>query len=139
MSKGDVMKWYQPEQNCYIKANRIDHGREYQDSIAKVIAARVGALLHIKIVPYTLCHIRLDDRKSILGTISPNFCCENETYLSFETIVESMDEPVQWAASAKENYELVLHLYAKLIGLTLGVIWIPCCCSTIYSATRTAT
>ncbi len=32
-------------------------------------------------------------------------------------MVESMDEPVQWAASAKENYELVLHLYAKLTGL----------------------
>ena len=116
-SKGDALKWYQPEQNCYIKANRIDHGREYQDSIAEVIAARVGALLHIDVVPYTLCRIRLDDGKSILGTLSPNFCHENETYLSFETMVESMDEPVQWAASAKENYELVLHLYAKLTGL----------------------
>lgn len=61
MSKGNAMKWYQPEQNCYIKANHIDHRREYQDSIAKVIAARVGALLHIEIVPYTLCRIRLDD------------------------------------------------------------------------------
>ena len=59
-SKGDALKWYQPEQNCYIKANRIDHGREYQDSIAEVIAARVGALLHIDVVPYTLCRIRLD-------------------------------------------------------------------------------
>ena len=58
-SKGDALKWYQPAQNCYIKANRIDHGREYQDSIAEVIAARVGALLHIEIVPYTLCRIRL--------------------------------------------------------------------------------
>ena len=88
-SKGDALKWYQPEQNCYIKANRIDHGREYQDSIAEVIAARVGALLHIDVVPYTLCRIRLDDGKSILGTLSPNFCHEGETYLSFETMVIS--------------------------------------------------
>ena len=27
-SKGDALKWYQPEQNCYIKANRIDHVAE---------------------------------------------------------------------------------------------------------------
>lgn len=116
-SKGDALKWYQPEQNCYIKANRIDHGCEYQDSIAEVIAARVGALLHIDTVPYTLCRIRLDDGKSILGTLSPNFCRENETYLSFETIVESMDEPIRWAASAKENYELVLELFTSLTNL----------------------
>lgn len=116
-SKGDALKWYQPAQNCYIKANRIDHGREYQDSIAEVIAARVGALLHIDVVPYTLCRIRLDDGKSILGTLSPNFCHEGETYLSFETMVESMDTPVQWAASAKENYELVIGLFTKLTGL----------------------
>lgn len=116
-SKGDALKWYQPEQNCYIKANRIDHGREYQDSIAEVIAARVGALLHIDVVPYTLCRIRLDDGKSILGTLSPNFCHEGETYLSFETMVESMDTPVQWAASAKENYELVIGLFSKLTDL----------------------
>ena len=116
-SKGDALKWYQPEQNCYIKANRIDHGREYQDSIAEVIAAQVGALLHIDVVPYTLCRIRLDDGKSILGTLSPNFCHEGETYLSFETMVESMDTPVQWAASAKENYELVIGLFTKLTGL----------------------
>ena len=116
-SKGDALKWYQPDQNCYIKANRIDHGHEYQDSIAEIIAARVGSLLHIDTVPYTLCRILLDDGKSILGTISPNFCHENETYLSFETMVESMDEPVQWATSAKENYELVIELFTSLTGL----------------------
>ena len=41
------MKWYQPETDCYLKANRVDHGREYQDAIAEVIASRVGELLHI--------------------------------------------------------------------------------------------
>lgn len=116
-SKGDALKWYQPEQNFYIKANRIDHGREYQDSIAEVIAARVGTLLHINTVPYALCRICLENGKSILGTISPNFCRENEIYLSFETMVESMDEPVQWAVSTRENYELVLRLFSELTGL----------------------
>lgn len=28
-----------------------------------------------------------------------------------------MDTPVQWAASAKENYELVIGLFTKLTGL----------------------
>ena len=41
------MKWYQPKTDCYLKANRVDHGREYQDAIAEVIASRVGELLHI--------------------------------------------------------------------------------------------
>ena len=65
-SKGDAMKWYQPETNCYLKANRVDHGREYQDAIAEVIASRVGELLHILVVQYQLCHIRIDDEKLLL-------------------------------------------------------------------------
>ena len=73
MSKGDAMKWYQPETNCYLKADRVDHGREYQDSIAEVIASRVGELLHIPVVQYQLCRIRVDDEKLLLGTISHNF------------------------------------------------------------------
>lgn len=68
------MKWYQPETDCYLKANRVDHGREYQESIAEVIASRVGELLHIPVVQYQLCRIRVDDEKLLLGTISHNFC-----------------------------------------------------------------
>ena len=103
MSKGDAMKWYQPETNCYLKADRVDHGREYQDSVAEVIASRVGELLHIPIVQYQLCRIRVDDEKLLLGTISHNFCHKNESFISFETMVESSDEPSHWAASAKDN------------------------------------
>lgn len=111
------MKWYQSETNCYLKANRVDHGREYQDSIAEVIASRVGELLHIPVVQYQLYHIRVDDEKLLLGTISHNFCHKNESFISFETMVESSDEPIQWAASAKDNYELVIDLFYKLTGL----------------------
>ena len=32
-------------------------------------------------------------------------------------MVESMDEPVQWAVSARENYELVLRLFSELTGV----------------------
>ena len=35
----------------------------------------------------------------------------------FETMVESSDEPIQWAVSAKDNYELVIDLFYKLTGL----------------------
>ena len=83
------MKWYQPETDCYLKANRVDHGREYQDAIAEVIASRVGELLHIPVVQYQLCRIRVDDEKLLLGTISHNFCHKNESLISFETMVES--------------------------------------------------
>ena len=99
-SKGDAMKWYQPETDCYLKANRVDHGREYQDAIAEVIASRVGELLHILVVQYQLCHIRIDDEKLLLGTISHN-----------------SDAPIQWAVSAKENYALVIDLFRTLTGL----------------------
>ena len=116
-SKGDAMKWYQPETNCYLKANRVDHGREYQDAIAEVIASRVGELLHILVVQYQLCHIRIDDEKLLLGTISHNFCHKNESFISFETMVESSDAPIQWAVSAKENYALVIDLFRTLTGL----------------------
>ena len=97
MSKGDAMKWYQPETDCYLKANRVDHGREYQDAIAEVIASRVGELLHILVVQYQLCRIRINDETFLLGTISHNFCHKNESFISFETMVESSDEPIQWA------------------------------------------
>jgi hypothetical protein len=116
-SKGDAMKWYQPETNCYLKANRVDHGREYQDAIAEVIASRVGELLHILVVQYQLCHIRIDDEKLLLGTISHNFCHKNESFISFETMVESSDALIQWAVSAKENYALVIDLFRTLTGL----------------------
>lgn len=69
MSKGDAMKWYQPETDCYLKANRVDHGREYQNAIAEVIASRVGELLHILVVQYQLCRIRINDETFLLGTI----------------------------------------------------------------------
>ena len=111
------MKWYQPETDCYLKANRVDHGREYQDAIAEVIASRVGELLHILVVQYQLCHIRIDDEKLLLGTISHNFCHKNESFISFETMVESSDEPIQWAVSAKESYALVIDLFRTLTGL----------------------
>lgn len=111
------MKWYQPETDCYLKANRVDHGREYQDAIAEVIASRVGELLHILVVQYQLCHIRIDDEKLLLGTISHNFCHKNESFISFETMVESSDAPIQWAVSAKENYALVIDLFRTLTGL----------------------
>lgn len=111
------MKWYQPETDCYLKANRVDHGREYQDAIAEVIASRVGELLHIPVVQYQLCHIWIDDEKLLLGTISHNFCHKNESFISFETMVESSDEPIQWAVSAKENYALVIDLFRTLTGL----------------------
>ena len=117
MSKGDAMKWYQPETDCYLKANRVDHGREYQDAIAEVIASRVGELLHILVVQYQLCRIRINDETFLLGTISYNFCHKNESFISFETMVESSDEPIQWAVSAKDNYELVIDLFYKLTGL----------------------
>ena len=117
MSKGDAMKWYQPETDCYLKANRVDHGREYQDAIAEVIASRVGELLHILVVQYQLCRIRINDETFLLGTISHNFCHKNESFISFETMVESSDEPIQWAVSAKDNYELVIDLFYKLTGL----------------------
>ena len=71
------MKWYQPETDCYLKANRVDHGREYQDAIAEVIASRVGELLHILVVQYQLCRIRINDETFLLGTISHNFCHKN--------------------------------------------------------------
>ena len=111
------MKWYQPETDCYLKANRVDHGREYQDAIAEVIASRVGELLHILVVQYQLCRIRINDETFLLGTISYNFCHKNESFISFETMVESSDEPIQWAVSAKDNYELVIDLFYKLTGL----------------------
>lgn len=117
MSKGDAMKWYQPETDCYLKANRVDHGREYQDAIAEVIASRVGELLHILVVQYQLCRIRINDETFLLGTISHNFCHKNESFISFETMVESSDDPIQWAVSAKDNYELVIDLFYKLTGL----------------------
>mgnify|MGYP000845915687 FL=1 len=116
-SKGDAMKWYQPGTDCYLKANRVDHGREYQDAIAEVIASRVGELLHIPVVQYQLCRIRINDETFLLGTISHNFCHKNESFISFETMVESSDEPIQWAVSAKDNYELVIDLFYKLTGL----------------------
>ena len=116
-SKGDAMKWFLPEQNLFIKANRVDHGREYQDSVAEVIASRLGALLHIPVVEYRLCRIRLDDGSTILGTTSPNFCTDAESYISFETMVESADEPVQWGRAAKDNYTLVLQWFERLTGL----------------------
>ena len=124
MSKGDAMKWYQPETNCYLKADRIDHGREYQDAIAEVIASRVGELLHIPVVQYQLCHIRIDDEKLLIGTISHNFCHKNESFISFETMVESSDEPIQWAVSAKDNYELVIDLFYKLTELDARLLQI---------------
>lgn len=111
------MKWYQPGTDCYLKANRVDHGREYQDAIAEVIASRVGELLHILVVQYQLCRIRINDETFLLGTISHNFCHKNESFISFETMVESSDEPIQWAVSAKDNYELVIDLFYKLTGL----------------------
>lgn len=111
------MKWYQPETDCYLKANRVDHGREYQNAIAEVIASRVGELLHILVVQYQLCRIRINDETFLLGTISHNFCHKNESFISFETMVESSDEPIQWAVSAKDNYELVIDLFYKLTGL----------------------
>ena len=111
------MKWYQPETDCYVKANRVDHGREYQDAIAEIIASRVGELLHILVVQYQLCRIRVDDEKLLLGTISHNFCYKNESFISFETMVESSDAPIQWAVSAKENYALVIDLFRTLTGL----------------------
>ena len=40
---------------------------------------------------------RVDDEKLLLGTISHNFCHKNESYISFETMVESSDAPIQWA------------------------------------------
>ena len=116
-SKGDAMKWYQPEHEIFIKANRFDHGREFQDSIAEVIASRLGALLHIPVLEYRLCRIRLEDGKTVLGTVSKNFCRPGESYISFETMVESADEPVQWGVSAKENYSLVLDWFKKMTGL----------------------
>lgn len=117
MSKGDAMKWYQPTQEVFIKANRFDHGREFQDSIAEVIASRLGALLNIPVLEYRLCRIRLEDGTTVLGTVSKNFCSPGESYISFETMVESVDEPVQWGVSAKENYTLVLDWFARLTGL----------------------
>lgn len=124
MSKSDAMKWYQPETNCYLKANCVDHGREYQDAIAEVIASRVGELLHIPVVQYQLCRIRVDDEKLLLGTISHNFCHKNESFISFETMVESSDEPIQWAVSAKDNYEFVIDLFYKLTELDARLLQI---------------
>ena len=119
-SKGEAMKWYQPEHEIFIKANRFDHGRESQDSIAEVIASRLGALLHIPVLEYRLCRIRLEDGKTVLGSVSKNFCRPGESYISFETMVESADEPVQWGVSAKENYSLVLDWFKKMTGTTFA-------------------
>ena len=113
-SKGDAMKWYQPETNCYLKANRVDHGREYQDAIAEVIASRVGELPHILVVQYQLCHIRIDDEKtSAWYDLSHNFCYKNESFISFETMVESSDEPIQWAVSAKKTMRSSLTCFVR--------------------------
>lgn len=71
-------EWYQPETDCYVKANRVDHGREYQDAIAEVIASRVGERCIFLSLQYQLCRIRVDDEKLLLGTISHNFCHKNE-------------------------------------------------------------
>ncbi|WP_235847445.1 HipA domain-containing protein [Intestinibacillus massiliensis] len=116
-SKGDAMKWYLPQDNTFIKANRIDHGREYQDSVAEVIAARLAQEMGVPAVPYRLCRIKLEDGQSILGTLSPNFCTPEESYISFETMVESAAEPVYWGTSAKENYQLVIDWFRRLTNL----------------------
>lgn len=116
-SKGDAMKWYLPEQDAFVKANRVDHGREYQDSIAEVIAARLAAQMGIPAVDYRLCRIRLEDGSTMLGTISSNFCGADEEYISFETMVESAYEPVQWGSSTRENYELTLEWLNRATGL----------------------
>lgn len=115
-SKGDAMKWYLPEKDAFVKANRFDHGREYQDSIAEVIAARLAVQMGIPAVEYQLCRIHLEDGSTVLGTISPNFCEPEEQYISFETMVESSYEPVHWGVSAQENYELVLKWFHNLTG-----------------------
>ena len=112
-SKGDAMKWYLPENNTFVKANRMDHGQEYQDSIAEVIASRLAAEMYIPAVPYRLCRIRLEEGRSLLGTVSPNFCAPEETYISFETMVESAAEPVKWGVAARDNYQLVLDWFQK--------------------------
>ncbi len=45
MSKGDAMKWYQPETDYYLKANRVDHGRNIrmplQKSLLRVLASQI--------------------------------------------------------------------------------------------------
>lgn len=116
-SKGDAAKWYLSEQDCFVKANRVDHGREYQDSIAEVIASRLAKQMGIPCVEYALCWIQEEDRTPLLGTISRNFCGAEESYLSFETMLENSYEPVSWGKSARENYDLTLNWIKALTGL----------------------
>ena len=69
-SKGDAMKWYLPEKDAFVKANRSDRGREYQDSIAEVIAARLAAQMGIPAVECQLCRIHLEDGSTEIGRAS---------------------------------------------------------------------
>ena len=119
-SKGDAMKWYQPETNCYLKANRVDHGREYQDAIAEVIASRVGELLHIPVVQYQLCHIRIDDEKLLLGTISHNFCHIILPHHLLKLFVEikGHSNPLLYLSQVKLSmYPFFMHQYPQHLWL----------------------
>lgn len=117
-SKGDSMKWYLSQRNAFVKANRIENGREYQDSISEVIASRIAAHMHIPSIQYSLCYIDTgNDESPILGTLSQNFCNENEAYISFETMVESSYDKVSWGVSAQDNYQHTLRIFKELSGL----------------------
>ena len=112
------MKWYQPETDCYLKANRVDHGREYQDAIAEVIASRVGELLHILVVQYQLCRIRIDDEKR-------SCLARSRTTSVTRTRVLSRLKP-WWKVRMSQfnglfppriSYALVIDLFRTLTGL----------------------
>ena len=74
---------------------------EYQDAIAEVIASRVGELLHILVVQYQLCRIRTNDETFLLAQFRTTSVTRMRVFISFETMVESSDEPIQWAVSVQ--------------------------------------
>ena len=91
----------------------VDHGREYQDAIAEVIASRVGELLHILVVQYQLCRIRVDDEKLLLGTISHNFCHKNRVIFRLRPWWKVRMRPFNGLFPQKKTMRLSLTCFVR--------------------------
>ena len=150
-SKGNQMKWYDSENDFYIKAQFYFQDKFWRDDLVECIAAQLGKQLCLadkraQILEQFPCKINLG-YNTIRGVYSKNFCNQGEVFVSFSRILNakkiqfpySGSIDIKWAfvldilnnltKSDCSNYLLVMSLLDFLVGnedrhlSNLGVIY----------------
>lgn len=114
-SKGYQLKWYEPNENLYIKEQFYYQNRYWKDYLVEVIASTIAKQLHLKnvrVCEQLPCQL---ERKSniIFASYSKDFSLDGSYFLPFAK-VNKQDNCFDRRGTREQKIDGILNTYAKL-------------------------